>query len=394
MAANPVIARLGRRLRLGIVGGGGNALIGPVHRTAATMDGLCAIEASVLSSDPERSLTQAAALGIPRPYADLASMLAGEKARPDGIDAVLIVTPNDSHAAIAEAVLDAGLHVACDKPLTNDFGSATRLAAKVAERDLVFLLTHNYSGYPMVREARARVAAGNLGRLHLAEVRYFQGGLATRIEDRPDALPPRTRWRLDPERGGASHVMMDIGSHAHQLLTFITGQQVASVMAELGAVIPGRSAHDTGLVLLRMANGGRAMLAASKAAAGAENMMAIEVYGPKGGLAWEQSDCNRLRAMQPDQPAQMLSRGWSGLSPLAKRATRLPTGHPEGFQEGFANLYADFAEQVSARIAGVAPDPLACHTPTAADGARGLAFIDACMRSTAEGRWVDCVRVP
>lgn len=394
MAANPIIARLGRPLRLGMVGGGDTGLIGPVHRTAATMQGLWSVEAGVLSSDPGRSIAYGAAAGIPRAYPDLAAMLAAEKARPDGIDAVVIATPNDSHAAIAEAALDAGLHVACDKPLTNDFESARRLAAKVAERGLVFLLTHNYSGYPMVREARARATGGSLGRVHLAEVRYFQGSLATRVEDRPEALPARTRWRLDPARGGASHVMLDIGTHAHQLLTFITGQEVVAVMAELGAIIPGRTAHDTGLVLLRLANGGRAVLAATKAAAGAENMLGIDVYGPKGGLAWEQADCNRLRAMQPDQPAQMLSRGWSGLSPLAKRATRMPTGHPEGFQEGFANLYADFAEQVSARIAGVAPDPLACHTPTAADGARGLAFIDACMRSTAEGRWVDCVRVP
>lgn len=387
MSGNPALALLGRRLRLGVVGGGGIALIGPVHRAAARLDDLFEITASVLSADPERSLAQGRELGIPRPYPDLEALLAGERGRVDGIDALAICTPNDSHVPIALRALEAGLHVVCDKPLANDLESARAVVAAVRRTGLVFVLTHNYSGYPMVRQARGMVAEGVLGPVRLVVVRYLQGSLASRVEDRPEAMPPRLLWRLDPARGGPSHTLLDIGTHAHQLATYVTGRRVEAVMAEVGALVPGRSAHDTGLVLLRFEGGARGVLVASKAAAGADNALALEVYGPEGGLVWEQADANRLAHLRPGEPARLLARGLPGNHPLARRATRIPSGHPEGFHEAFANLYADFAELVAARLAGRPPDPLARHVPTVEDGAEGLAFVEACLASSGSGGW-------
>lgn len=389
MSGDPVVETLGRRLRLGVVGGGGIALIGPVHRAAARLDDRFEITAGVLSADPERSLAQGRTLGIPRPYPDFEALLAGERGREDGLDALAICTPNDSHVAIALRALEAGLSVICDKPLANDLQSARAVVAAVRRTGLVFALTHNYSGYPMIRQARGMVADGALGAVHLVTVSYLQGSLASRVEDRPEAMPPRLLWRLDPARGGPSHTLLDIGTHAHQLVTYVTGRQVEAVMAEVGALVPGRRAHDTGLVLLRLEGGARGVLVASKAAAGADNALALEVYGPEGGLVWEQAEADRLRHLRTGEPARLLARGLPGNHPLAKRATRLPSGHPEGFHEAFANLYADFAEQVAARIAGRAPDPLACHLPTAEDGAAGLAFVEACLASAASGGWAE-----
>lgn len=389
MSGNPVVATLGRRVRLGVVGGGGIALIGPVHRAAARLDDLFEIVAGVLASDPERSLAQGRALGIARAYPDLGALLEGERARPDGIDALAVCTPNDSHVPIALRALEAGLHVVCDKPLANDLRSALELVAAVRRTGRLLALTHNYAGYPMIRQARGMVADGALGPVHLVSVSYLQGSLATRVEDRPEAMPPRLVWRLDPAKGGPSHALLDIGTHAHQLATYVTGREVEAVMAEVGALVPGRRAHDTGLVLLRFAGGARGVLVASKAAAGADNALALEVYGPEGGLFWEQADANRLRWMRTGEPARLIARGLPGNHPLARRATRVPSGHPEGFHEAFANLYADFAEQVAARLAGRAPDPLACHLPGALDGARGLAFVEACLASSAAGGWVE-----
>jgi predicted dehydrogenase len=381
---------LGRRIRLGLIGGGGAALIGPVHRIAARLDDRFEITAGVLSSHPDRALAEAARLGIPRGYADVRSMLQAEAARPDGIDAVAIMTPNDSHFAFADMALEAGLDVICDKPLTNDFDSALALAAEARERGLVLSLTHNYSGYPMVREARAAVAAGEIGPLRVVHVAYVQGSLGTRVEADPATLPPRLRWRLDPAIGGLSHVLGDIGTHAHQLVTYVAGERVAAVLADVGAAIPGRTAHDTAAVILRMQNGARGVLLATKVASGAENAMALEVYGEAGGLAWQQSSANELRVMRNNRPAELRTRGLPSLHPLALRACRLPPGHPEAFLEGFANLYVDFADLVAARRAGTLPDPLALEGPDGWAGADGLAFIDACLQSARTGTWAEC----
>lgn len=381
------------KLRLGLVGGATGALIGPVHRLAARMDDRFELLAGVFSRDPARSVAEAAAIGIPRGYADVAAMLAAEAARPDGIQAVAIMTPNDSHAAIAEAALDAGMDVICDKPLTNDFSSAAALAAKAKARGLVLALVHNYSGYPMVREARAAIAAGELGPLRIVHATYMQGGLGTRVEDHPEAMSARLKWRLDPARGGESHVLGDIGTHAHQLLTYVAGSRVEKVLADVGAALPGRAAHDTASIIVRMEGGARGVIMVTKAATGAENALTLEAYGEAGGLFWQQSAANELRVMRNNRPAEIRTRGLPTLHPLAQRATRIPAGHPEAFLEAFANIYVDFADQVLARRAGQAPDPLALHAPDGRTGAEGLAFVAACLDSTRTGTWADCAHV-
>ena len=384
------VNKLGRRIRLGVVGGGGAALIGPVHRAAARLDDLMEVTAGVLSSDAERSVAEARRLMIPTGYPDLGAMLAGEG---DRLDAVAVMTPNDSHGPLSLQALAAGRHVICDKPLTNDLAEARQLVEAVRRSGLVFGLTHNYSGYPMIRQARAMVEAGELGAIRLVHVVYAQGSLAARVEDDPASIPPRLRWRIDPAKGGASHVMGDIGTHAHQLATYITGLEVERVLADVGAVVPGRTAHDTASLLLRLEGGARGVLWATKAATGAENAMSIEVYGEKAGLFWEHASANALRFMRNAEPAMLLTRGLPGLHPLARRAARVPPGHPEGFHEGFGNLYRDFALQVAARILGEQPDPLAMTLPTVEEGARGLALIEAALRSTESGGWAEVERI-
>jgi predicted dehydrogenase len=369
------------RIRLGFVGGGRGALIGPVHRTAARLDDRFEVVGAVLSSNAEKSVADAAALGIPNGYGSLGQMI-----RAGGLDAVAIATPNDSHAALAIEALDAGLHVVCDKPLANTAPDGRRIARKVAETGLVFCLTHNYSGYPMVRQMRAMIEAGRIGKVHLVQASYRQGTLATAIETSDD-IPARLRWRLDPAKGGGSHVMGDIGSHVHQLIRYTTGLGIDSVMAELGAIVPGRQAHDTGQALLRFANGARGQMLATKVAHGAENALAIEVHGDQGGLEWRQSRLDELTWLRNGEPQQILTRGSPYLEPLARQACRLPPGHPEGFHEGFGNLYRDFAEQVAARLEGREADPLAATIPTAATGLDTLLFIDACIRSSETGSW-------
>jgi predicted dehydrogenase len=382
------MAALGRRIRLGLIGGGSGALIGPVHRIAARLDDRFEILAGVLSSDPAKSLEQGRALGL-RAYDTVPAMLASEKGRADAIDAVAIVTPNDSHAEFATLALDAGLDVICDKPITNTLESGVALAKKARAKARVFVLTHNYSGYPMVREARAAIAAGEIGPLRFAHVTYLQGSLGPRVEDDPAAIPPRLRWRLDPAKGGESHVMGDIGTHAHQLLTFVTGKRVASVLADVGAAMPGRTTHDTATAILKLEDGTKGLLLATKVATGAQNVLTIEAYGEKGGISWNQAEANDLKILRLSQPTEIRTRGLPTLSAHAKRATRIPVGHPEAFFEAFANVYADFADLVAARITGSTPDPLALLTPDAATGVDGLAFIDACLASTASGTWAD-----
>ena len=364
-------------------------MIGPVHRIAARLDDRFELAAGVLSSRSDRAITEAEALGV-RGYPDLPAMLAAEAARQDGIEAVAIMTPNDTHAAMAALALDAGLDVICDKPLTNDTASARTLANKAAAKGLIFSLTHNYSGYPMVREARAAVAAGEIGPVRIVHVAYVQGSLGTLVEADPAGMPSRLRWRLDPAAGGASHVLGDIGTHAHQLLTYVTGQRVAAVLADVGAALPGRTAHDTASVIVRMQGDARGVLFATKAATGAENAMSLEVYGEAGGLAWQQAAANELRVMRHNRPAELRTRGLPTLHPLARRGVRLPPGHPEAFLEAFANVYADFADLVLARRDGIPADPLARQGPDAETGVDGLAFIDACLESARDGRWVDC----
>jgi predicted dehydrogenase len=390
MSGNRIRELLGRRLRIAFVGGGSTAMIGPVHRLAARLDDFYEPVASALSADPARSVAEGAALGIARPYASFEALIAGEAARADKADAIAIATPNDLHLAQARAALDAGYAVICDKPLTNTLAEAQALQAAVRRTGLPFLLLHNYSGYPMVREARACVAAGELGKLNLARVSYLQGSLGQHVEaEGMDGLHPRLQWRLDPARGG-SHVMADIGTHAHHLLTYISGARVASVRADVGASFDGRTADDTASALLRLEGGARASFLASKAATGAENALSIELYGDKGGLLWEQASMNVLKIMRPMAAFETRSRGLASLHPLARRASRISAGHPEGFFEAFANLMSDFADILAARLTGQTPDPLALHIPGIDDGVAGVAFVEACLLSSKTGAWTDC----
>lgn len=383
------ISRLGRRIRLGLVGGGGKALIGPVHRIAARMDDRFEIVAAMLSSDRERALSEAAALGVPRPYGDFDTMMAGEAERPDGIDAVAIMTPNDSHADLTVRALSAGWDVLCEKPLANTVEDGRRVAEAAARSGRVVALAHNYSGYPMVREARAAVAAGEIGRVHLLQVSYLQGTLGGRVEDTPERMPERMKWRLDPARGGPSHVLGDIGTHAHQLATFVVGQPVTRVLADIGSVYPDRATHDTASVIFRMQGGARGQLMASKAASGADNRITIEIYGDLGGLRWEQALPNQLHIMRQGRAMEVRFAGQPDLHSLARQSARLPQGHPEAFLEAFANLYSGFAERVAARILGEASGSFGTLVPDLADGLAGLAFIDACLASSKEGGWAD-----
>jgi predicted dehydrogenase len=387
MSRTTTIGTLGRRIRLGVVGGGAGSLIGPVHRIAARLDDCFEICAGVLSSSPQRSLDMAISLGIPRGYPDVAAMLGGEAAHRDGIEAVAIMTPNDSHCEIASLALKSGLDVICDKPLANDYELGVALAREAEARGRVLCLTHNYSGYPMIREARAAIAASEIGPLRVVRVSYVQGSLSKRVEADPDSLSDRLRWRLDEARGGRSHVMYDIGVHAHQLLSFVTGQRISAVLADVGAALPDRTAHDTAGVIFRLEEGARGTMLVTKAASGAQNAISIEAYGEDGGILWSQAAPNDLRVMRLNKADEVRTSGLPSLHPHAQRGVRLPIGHPEAFFEAFANIYTDFADLVAARLTGTAPDPLAALAPNGWTGVDGLAFIDACLTSTKTGTW-------
>ncbi|WP_395668706.1 Gfo/Idh/MocA family protein [Rhodoferax sp.] len=383
MSSNPVIALIGRRLKLAVIGGGPGSFIGAMHRQAASLDGRYDIVAAALSSDPEKARQAGVALGLPpqRCYGGGADLLAKEMERSDRAEVVAIMTPNDSHFPLAMAALAAGFDVICDKPMTNTLEQARALHARVQETGLVFCLTHNYTGYPMVRQARAMVADGQLGDIRLVQVEYVQGG-------RAKEGPARVAWKDDPERGGPSLVMGDIGTHAHNLLRFITGQEVEQVAADVGAIVPGRATHDYAAAMLRMQGGARGMFWVTQAAAGVENALRIRVSGSLGTLEWFQERPQQLRFSPLGAPAQIRTPNGPGTLPLAAQASRIVAGHPEGFHEAFANLYADAAHAIAARRTGTTAPPLVMHFPTAHDGLAGLVFVDAVIRSAAHhGAW-------
>jgi len=387
---NPVIDMLGRRLRLGVVGGGGASSVGEVHRAAARLDNRFEVVAGALSASPERGRAHGvrAGLAADRAYGSLDEMLDREGRRDDGIDAVAIMTPNHLHYPQCKAVLARGLHVICDKPMTTSAADGLDLVNRVRDSGAVFCLTHEYSGFAMVRQARAMIAAGELGEIRQVHVEYSQGQLSSLLgEDAAAGL----KWRLDHERGGPSVVLSDVGTHAHQLLTFITGMGLARLSADVGATVPGRSNDDYAGILLRLENGARGVLWLTQAASGSENVVRVKVFGSKGGLVWEQNIPDHLKHMVQAQPARILSRGLPGLSAAATRASRIPAGHREGLLEAFANLYKDAAEAMAAKISGLPADPLALDFPNAKDGARGMRFVEAALESSqAGGGWVDC----
>lgn len=380
---------LGRRLRLGVIGGGPGSFIGPVHRLAARFDDRYAVVAGVLSSDPERSIAAGRALGLDdqRSYGDADSLFAAESSREDGIDVLAIMTPNDSHYGLAVRGLDHGWDVICDKPMTTTLDDACDLVRRVDASALAFCTTYNYSAYPMVRQARAMVRSGMLGTIRQAQACYIQPFNAALSDSEANGKPDKA-WRLDPAKAGESMVLGDIGTHAFQLLEFVADQPVLEVLAEVGAVVPGRSADDTGMALMRLHDGGRANFWVTNAAAGSEHGLYIRIFGDRGGLEWAQENPNYLRWMPIDAPVQLLARDGPGLLPDARRASRTVLGHPEGYQEAFATLYSEFAELVIARRLKAPlsdPPPL----PTVRDGARGIAFISAAKQSSASGgRWV------
>jgi len=374
----------GRRLRLGMVGGGRGAFIGAVHRIAARLDDRWELAAGALSADPERARASAGDLFIApeRAYGSYQEMAAAEAARPDGIDAVAIVTPNHMHHAPARAFLDAGIHVICDKPLTTTLADARDLVQTVRRSGLVFGLTHNYTGYPMVRQMREMVAAGELGPLRVIQVEYPQDWLATKVEDTGSK---QAEWRTDPARSGAVGSLGDIGTHAFNLAAFASGLAADSLLADLNTFVPGRRLDDNAAVLLRYPTGARGLLWASQVATGSENGLKLRLFGEKAGLTWAQEHPNHLTFARLGEPPRTITRGGAGAGAAATHATRVPAGHPEGYLEGFAQLYRDLAEQVAAHIDGRPADPASLLVPTVEDGFRGMAFIEAAVASSRAG---------
>ena len=386
MSLNPVISMLGRRLRLAVIGGGPGSFIGAMHRQAARLDDRYELVAAALSSDPQKSIGAGREIGLvpERCYASGMDLLTAEAQRADGADVVAIMTPNDSHFSFAVAALDHGFDVICDKPMTNTVAEAEQLHQRVRASGLVFCLTHNYTGYPMVRQARAMIAEGLLGTVRMVQVEYVQGG-------RAKSGPGRRAWKEDPARGGESLVMGDIGTHAHNLLRFITGLEVEQVAAEVGCVVPGRMAHDFAGAMLRMTGGARGSFWVTQAAAGVENGLRIRVSGSSGSLEWMQEHPQALTFKPLDAPSQNRTPNGPGTLPLAARSSRIVAGHPEGFHEGFANLYTDAAEAIAARRSGKAADPLALQFPNSFDGLLGIRFVDAVVKSSQHnGVWTDC----
>ena len=375
--------QLGRRLRMGVVGGGPGSFIGPVHRAAALLDARFELLAGVLSQHAEKGRAAAAALGI-APYRTVAEMCRHEPR----LDAVAIMTPNHRHFEECRTALAAGLHVVCDKPITNTLTEARELARLAAAEGRVFCLTHAYTGYPMIRQARAMVAAGMLGELRAVQVEYLQAGMSQRVEDGP--LTDKLRWKLDGAQSGPSLVLGDIGNHAEHLLRFITGRPITHLAADLGSLVAGRAVHDWCACLLRMQGGVRGTFVVSQALAGAENAITVRVHGTRGHLEWVHANHNKLRFAPHGEPVRTLSRGGPGMLAPASRLVRLPGGHPEGLLEGFANLYRDAAEAMAAAILGIVPDPAALDFPTAADGVASLAFTEAAIASQqGGGAWTE-----
>ena len=379
-------ARFGRPLRLGVIGGGPDSWIGRMHRGAAEYDGWWRCTAGVFSSDAARSRAAGTAMGFDgeRSYGSVDEMLERERARPDGIDAVAIMTPNDTHYPFAAAALAAGLDVVCDKPVSDDFAQACDLVARTRAGGRLFAVAHAYSAYPMTRWARHLVADGMLGPVRLVQVEYIQSGMATRLEDGP--MTPRLRWLLDPARSGQALVMSAIGCHAQHLACFVTGQPVARVAADCGTLLPGRRVIDHVSALLEFGGGARGTFTATQAAAGGENDIRLRVYGDKGMLEWWHRESGYLTLSLQGEPQRRIGRGDAGLSPEVLAAGRTPRGHPEGLREAFANLYAELAQERIERLLGdpVTPRPY----PRIEDGVHTMAFIEACLASQREGRWV------
>lgn len=378
-----------RKIRMGMVGGGRGAFIGAVHRMAATLDGQIELVCGAFSGEPQRSRDSGADLFLPpeRCYGTFGEMMAGESALPPDrrMDFVSVVTPNHLHFAAAKAALEHGFHVVSDKPATFNLAEAEELGALLERTGLLYALTHNYTGYPLVKEAREIVRSGRLGKIRKVVVEYPQGWLATRLEETGQK---QASWRTDPARSGAAGCLGDIGTHGENLAEYITGLRIKELAADLTSFVPGRQLDDDANILLRFEGGAKGVLHASQISVGEENNLNIRVYGELGGLEWRQQEPNTLLLKWPDRPAEILRVGLSYLGAAAAANTRIPSGHPEGFVEAFANIYRSFANHLRARIDGCEPDATALDYPKIADGIRGMAFIEAAVESSKnDARW-------
>ncbi|WP_204115215.1 Gfo/Idh/MocA family protein [Shimia biformata] len=366
-------------IRLGMVGGGNDAFIGAVHRIAARIDGQYDLVAGALSSSPEKARASGQALGLAadRTYDDYKSMAIREARLKDGVEAVAIVTPNHVHFDAAREFLKRGIHVICDKPLTSTLADAKKFVALTEKSDAKFILTHNYTGYPLVRQARQMVAAGDLGEIRVIQVEYPQDWLTEEVHNK------QAEWRTDPSRSGAGGSTGDIGTHAFNLACFISGLTPDSLSADIQSFVPGRQVDDNAHVMLRFQGGARGMLWCSQVAPGNENGLRIRIYGSKGGIEWAQENPNVMAYSPFGEPTRLITRAGNGMPPSVAHLTRTPGGHPEGYLEGFANIYLEAAALI--RGTGDGAD-----LPTVYDGLLGVRFVDACVRSSARnGAWID-----
>jgi len=384
--ANSAFNTVASKLRLAMIGGGPGSFIGPIHRSAALMFNRYEIVAAVLSSDPERSRSAAAGLGVDRGYGDAFELIARESQRDDGAQVVAILTPNDSHAALAAAAMEAGLAVMCEKPLGIDLPSAYRLEALQLQRNALFAISMSYSAYPMVRQARAMVAEGMLGEIRMLQGQYIQGHLAA---PKPRTGQGKHFWHLDEKKVGPSLILGDIGTHVFHLLHFVSRQIPAEISADVCNLVPENAVEDYAAVLMRYSNGARASLQITQAAAGGVHGLSFAIYGEKGGLLWHQEQPNELIFRPHNGPIQTLCRGANYLHPAAHIASRVALGHPEGYRETFATIYLEFSEAFAAHQENRTPPPFLWY-PTLSDGILGMRFIDAGVRSReAGGGWVE-----
>ena len=376
------------RIRYGMVGGGQGAFIGAVHRLAARIDDHYEFVAGALSADPAKAKASGQELGLnsDRIYSDYAAMAKAEAKRADGIEAVSIVTPNHMHFPVAKAFIEAGIHVICDKPLSLNLKEAKQLEALLKKNPkVIFALTHNYSGYPMIRQARAMVEAGELGEIRLVQGEYPQDWLTTDLEKTGQK---QAAWRTDPKRSGAGGCVGDIGTHTYQLATFVSGLKLEELACDLTSFVKGRKLDDNVQAMLRFKGGAKGAIWASQVAVGHENGLKLRVYGTKGGLEWTQADPNYLWFTPFGEQKRLITRGGAGAGAAAARMTRIPSGHPEGYLEGFANIYSEVAQAIKASRAGKKP-PKDVSFPGIQDGVQGMAFIEACVKSSAKNaRWV------
>ncbi len=381
---------MSRKMRMGMVGGGRGAFIGGVHRMAAALDGQIELVCGAFSSNPTKSKLSGKDLHLPpeRCYGSYEEMIKREKELPEGerMDFVSIVTPNHVHFGPAKMALENGFHVVCDKPLAFNMKEAKTLERLVKKTGLLFALTHNYTGYPMVKQAKMMIKKGKIGAVRKVVVEYPQGWLSTRVEATEQK---QAAWRTDPKRSGIAGAMGDIGTHAENLAEYMTGLHIKKLCADINIMVPGRQLDDDGNVLLEFDNGAKGILFASQIAAGEENALRIRVYGEKAGLEWAQMEPNSLIVKWLDKPTEIMRTGVGKLYPEAQHATRIPAGHPEGYLEAFGNIYKNFSNALRATIAGKKPKALDLDFPTVEDGVRGMRFIEKVIESgKSKQKWI------